>query len=135
MNRRAMMGGAAGVLSAGFLGLAPASGADVKSGDVCGEGCADCLSTCLACATACLDEPGRKECIKLCLDCADICDACTKISARKGPLVEAMMALCADACDKCAAECEKHKDDKTCKACAERCRACAMKCRDTAKVK
>ncbi len=133
MDRRKMMMGGTTLLAgvAAFSGTARAD--DNKAVDTCCGDCADCRTTCLTCVAACLDEGGRKECINLCLDCADICGACDAIAARKGPMASAMMAICAEACDKCAAECEKHKDDPACLACAEACRACAQKCRDAKK--
>lgn len=108
---------------------------DDKS-DACLKACFDCQSSCLNCAAACLDElaegkTDRKDCIKLCLDCADICGACAKIAARSGPLEATIAAACSEACEKCAAECSKHKDDATCQACAEQCRKCATECRES----
>ncbi len=127
MDRRAMItAGVAVVVSATTVSEAHA---DTKPTEQCCNDCDTCQQACLACAIACLDETGRKECIRLCLDCADICDVCAKISARKGPMADALKALCADACEKCATECEKHKGDKACQHCAEQCRACAKKCR------
>lgn len=134
MNRRTMMGAAAGLV-AGVAGSVHSASAEEKSGEVCCAECCDCVESCLACVDSCLNEAGRAACIKLCLDCADVCDACMKVSARKGPMAAALMALCADAGDRCAAECEKHKDDEACKKCAEQCRACAKRCRALAKSK
>lgn len=103
--------------------------------DSCCIQCMECEKMCLACVDACLEElaageSDRKDCIKLCLDCADICGACSKIAARGGPLEATIAATCADACEKCAVECEKHKDDKLCQACAAQCRKCAKECRE-----
>jgi hypothetical protein len=39
--------------------------------------------------------------------------------------------LCAEVCDDCAAECEKHEHDH-CQACAGACRKCADECRKMA---
>lgn len=39
--------------------------------------------------------------------------------------------MCADACDACAMECEKHASKmEECKMCPEACRACAKECRN-----
>lgn len=122
MNRRLFMAGPAlSLIGSGALFAAEA--------DACCNDCMDCAKTCLACVDACLHEANRKNCIKLCLDCADICGTCARIDARSGPMHAIIAAACADACEKCATECEKHKDDKLCKACAEQCRKCAKQCR------
>lgn len=126
-RRRMVLGGAAVLAGVGLSGAARAD--EAKAADVCSG---DCRTKCMTCVAACLEEVGRKECIKLCLDCADICAACDAIAARRGPMAAAMLAICADACDQCAAECEKHKGDKACAACAEACRACAKECRNAA---
>lgn len=122
------------------LGVSVAGAEDAKKSDPCCNECKECEKSCLGCADACLNElaagkADRKNCVKLCLDCADICGACSKIAARGGPLEATIAAACAEACEKCAAECEKHKDDKTCQACAEQCKKCAKECKEQAKKK
>jgi hypothetical protein len=106
---------------------------DARKGDACCDECKACEKACLACADECLKETSktddRRACIKLCLDCADICGACARIAARNGPLEPTIAAACAQACEKCAAECQKHKDDKTCQACAAQCKKCAKECK------
>ena len=126
------------VVIASAMGLSgPMANAASEKGDACAIQCKDCERTCLACVDACLDElagkADRKKCIKLCLDCADICGACSKIAARGGPLEATISAACAEACEKCAAECEKHKEDKACQACAEQCKKCAKECKEQGK--
>ncbi|MGV3606106.1 MAG: four-helix bundle copper-binding protein [Planctomycetaceae bacterium] len=126
------------VVIASAMGLGgPMANAASEKGDACAIQCKDCERTCLACVDACLDElagkADRKKCIKLCLDCADICGACSKIAARGGPLEATISAACAEACEKCAAECEKHKEDKACQACAEQCKKCAKECKEQGK--
>jgi len=120
------------VASAGVLVL-EANAAEGKAEICCAE-CKDCEKTCLVCADACLSElaagkADRKNCIKLCQDCADICGTCSRIAARGGPLEGTIAAACAAACEKCAAECGKHKDDKVCQTCAEQCLKCAKECK------
>ncbi|VTS06948.1 four-helix bundle copper-binding protein [Tuwongella immobilis] len=108
--------------------------AAVEADDPCARECAACSQQCQACAADCLDEVGegktdRRRCVQLCLDCSDICGACAKIAARGGPLESVIASACATACDQCAAECAKHRDDATCQACAAQCRKCAAACR------
>ena len=71
MDRRTMMSGTVGML-AGVTGLAATAEAAEKTLETCCSDCTDCRSACLACVAACLEEVGRKDCIRLCLDCADL---------------------------------------------------------------
>lgn len=99
--------------------------------------CFDCAETCERCVTALL-EMGEEDskghdltaCIKLCRDCADICTLCGRLAARGSQFMKSYMTVCAEACEACAAECDKHADHVAhCKACAEACRKCAEECR------
>ncbi|MGL5096785.1 MAG: four-helix bundle copper-binding protein, partial [Planctomycetia bacterium] len=67
--------------------------------------------------------------MKLCLDCADFCALCLKICGRGGAMSEVCCKACAEACDRCAAECENFKDDEVMAACAQACRDCAKSCK------
>lgn len=92
----------------------------------------DCALTCIACADACLgEEMDMRQCIRMCLDCADICDATMKLAVRRtgsnADMLRAMLRLCAEACNACADECEKH-EHKHCQICAAACRLCAADC-------
>ena len=74
-------------------------------------------------------------CAKMCLSCADVCETTTRLGLRRAGsnerLLIQMLELCAQACDECAAECEKH-DHEHCKLCAQMCRECAADCRRAA---
>lgn len=129
MDRRFMLGSALAFAGAASVGANLRAG-DKKEAENCDSCCGDCRATCLACVDSCLDEEGRKECIKLCLDCADICAICTSITSRKGPMAKEILELCIIACEKCAAECSKHADDKACQECAAACKRFANECRD-----
>jgi Domain of Unknown Function (DUF326) len=102
--------------------------------------CFDCVEACERCATACLmmgDRDSKQHdlthCVRLCRDCADICTLCGRLDARGSEFSRQYMLLCADVCDACAIECEKHADHLAhCKACAEACRKCAKECREMA---
>ena len=97
----------------------------------------DCAKACEECATACIqmgdaDSQGHDMtlCIMLSRDCADISTLCGRLTARGSQFVQSFMRVCAEACDACATECEKHADHMAhCKACAEACRKCAEECR------
>ncbi|MCS6851234.1 MAG: four-helix bundle copper-binding protein [Gemmataceae bacterium] len=135
MNRRLMLLCGVGVLTGVLSWTGNLQSFEQQPGDVCCPQCGNCRAACLACVAACLNESGRAECIRLCLDCADICGTCEAVASRKGPMAKALMAICAEACTKCAAECEKHREDPACKRCAEACRACAKECQQGAKAK
>lgn len=73
---------------------------------------------------------GKKDhakCAEICNDCMHICECGAHCA--QGPLAAIVMKACAEACDVCAAECEKFPDDEVCKACAKVCRDCAKACR------
>lgn len=103
--------------------------AAAKAGDEddCVRKCNECRAACLACVDHCLGLKGEEDCVRTCLDCADICGTCGSISARKGPMASVIARACAEACEKCAAECGD--GDEVMKACAEKCRACAEACK------
>ncbi len=97
----------------------------------------DCVKAAEECATACInmgdtDSKGHDmtACIKLTRDVADIAGLCGRLCARDSQFMKSYMRVCAEACDACATECEKHADHMDhCKACAEACRKCADECR------
>jgi len=95
------------------------------------EACNDCAVECEHCASACLGEEdvaSMARCIRLDLDCAMFCRNAAQLMSRGSEFAVQFCELCADACDACAAECEKHPMDH-CKACAKACRRCAAECR------
>lgn len=88
---------------------------------------------CTSCADACSAETmDMRQRIRSCLDCADVCDATARLAVRRtGQNIEALRAMletCANVCDLCAEECERHDHDH-CRLCAEMCRECADDCR------
>ncbi len=93
----------------------------------------NCTAACQFCAISCLDEPmvgQMRDCIKLDLDCADICQTTASFFARVSPHAQHFLHECAEICDACAAECEKHRHMEHCRLCAEACRQCAEACRN-----
>lgn len=97
----------------------------------CIDACLDCAVECQHCATACLNENDVKmlaRCIQLDLECAEACYASARLMGIGGEHAPAFCATCAEICDACAAECEKH-DLEHCRRCAEVCRKCAEECR------
>jgi hypothetical protein len=92
-----------------------------------------CALFCTSCADACLSEPmNMTQCIRTCVDCADVCTATAKLATRQtgddAAMVRTMLTACIEACEICAAECDKH-DHEHCRLCATMCRECAEDCR------
>lgn len=93
-----------------------------------------CALFCTSCADACLaEEMDMTQCIRICLDCADICTAAAKVATRRtgegDDLTRIALRACIEACQLCAAECERHDHDH-CRLCAEMCRECERDCRE-----
>ena len=92
---------------------------------------ATCAATCNYCLAACLDEKDVKmlaRCIKLDIDCAEICTLAISFISRSSEHAEHLLHECADICEACAAECEKHSRMEHCRECADICRTCAEAC-------
>lgn len=91
----------------------------------------NCVSECNHCATACLDELDVQmltRCIKLNLSCADVCQLTATLIARGSEHGNHLLQECAEICEACAEECEKHDHMEHCRSCAEVCRICAEAC-------
>jgi hypothetical protein len=100
----------------------------------CTEACARCAQECKHCADACLDEPNVKElieCVRLNRDSAAICWVAASFMSCGSSFALEICRVCAEICDACGAECEKHELDH-CQRCAEACRHCEEECRRTA---
>ena len=97
----------------------------------CIEACNACADACDHCAAACLREPDPKpmaRCVALDMDCAATCRLAAGYMARGSEFAGALCGICADVCEACATECERHDMDH-CRACAQACRRCAAECR------
>ena len=92
-----------------------------------------CSLFCTSCADACVAEDmDMAQCIRNCLDCADVCAATARLAVRRTAqnidVLRSQLQTCIEACETCAAECEKH-DNPHCALCAKMCRECADDCR------
>lgn len=97
-----------------------------------------CAAICNSCADACsAEDADMRRCIRLCSDCSDICEATYRVATRRTSgnvaVIKSMLQTCIEACEVCAAECEKH-DHAHCRRCATMCRECAEDCREALKV-
>lgn len=91
----------------------------------------NCAAECDHCAMACLKEDNVKmlaTCIRMDLDCAAICRLTATLVSRSSFHANYLLAECAEACNKCADECDKHSNMEHCMRCAEACRTCAEVC-------
>ena len=105
---------------------------------VCAKACSDCQRECDACATHCAHMvlEGKKDhltTLMTCQDCANICATASHIVARGGPFAGLICEPCAEACARCAKECERFPQDKHMKQCAEECRKCEKACKEMLK--
>lgn len=77
----------------------------------CIEACKRCADACNTCSVACLQEENVAEmsrCVRLDLDCAAICRLAVSVMVRDSEFSKAICQLCADLCEACAEECNKH---------------------------
>lgn len=90
-----------------------------------------CQKACNNCFDACLREEHvamMAECIRTDRECADMCGTVVAFASRESKLFPELVALCAQACDECATECEKHDHDH-CQECGKACRECEAACK------
>ncbi|MEJ7625228.1 MAG: four-helix bundle copper-binding protein [Ferruginibacter sp.] len=92
----------------------------------------NCAAECNHCTSACLEEADVKmlaKCISLDIDCAAICTLTAGLIARGSAHGRHLLKECAEVCNACADECDKHgMHMEHCRKCAEACRACAVAC-------
>ena len=94
---------------------------------------AACSSAAEACVTHCIGmlaagDATLEACAISSRQTAVICAGLRSLAAQKAPMLAAYAKLAAEACKTCQAECAKHSQHETCKACAEACAACAAEC-------
>lgn len=97
----------------------------------CIDACLECIAVCNHCASSCLQEKDvdkMANCIRLDLECAAICKAAVELMTYGSEHANAICQICADICNACAEECEKHSDMEHCQHCARICRTCAEEC-------
>ncbi len=102
----------------------------------CLQNCLDCHSICLSTVTVyCLQQTGKHTeaaHVRLMLDCAEICQTSANFMLRGSELHRLTCGVCAEVCERCAAECESFATDAQMQACADVCRRCAKSCRQMA---
>lgn len=96
----------------------------------CIDACLECIAACDHCAGSCLKEEHvdhLAKCIQLDIECATMCRTAVQFMSMNSDHANAVCQLCADICNACAEECEKHDMDH-CRRCAEVCRHCSEEC-------
>lgn len=89
-----------------------------------------CAAACENCVSVSIYDGKPLSCCPLCMDCADICMLLFRLEAHNSSWLKQLYGVCADICDACAAECEKHAGYHAhCRACAAACRKCSETCR------
>ena len=61
--------------------------------------------------------------------CDSVCLTSAKLMSMDSEIAKQFCNLCADICDTCAKECERHIGMDHCQECAQTCRKCADECR------
>jgi uncharacterized protein DUF326 len=101
----------------------------------CIDACMRCAEACEFCATSDLREQDVKmmvSCAQINRECAAVCWTSAAIMSMDGQFAKQYCMQCADICDACAEECERHDVDH-CKRCAQACHNCAQECRRMAR--
>ena len=101
----------------------------------CIDACMHCAEACEFCATSDLKEQDVKmmaSCAQMNRQCAAVCWTSAVLMSMDSQFAKQFCNLCADICDACAQECERHNVDH-CKRCAQACRSCSEECRRMAR--
>ena len=92
-----------------------------------------CMVECEHCAEACMGNSEMSKCARMCLDTAEGCRSLATLMVRGSYFIAPHAEACAEACETCANECDKHSSSH-CTKCAEACRTAAEAYRQIAKV-
>jgi hypothetical protein len=98
----------------------------------CIDACMHCAESCEYCATCDLQEQDVKmmiNCVQTNRACASVCWTSAQLMSMDSEFAKQFCNLCADICDACAKECERHTDMDHCQQCAQTCRKCTDECR------
>lgn len=104
----------------------------------CITNCLDCHAVCTQTVNHCLQMGGEHAAVShitTLLDCAQSCITSADFMLRMSPLHARFCGVCADACERCAQECEQMgANDAQMQTCAQACRRCAESCRQMAQM-
>src|SRR5918999_2887276 len=91
-----------------------------------------CAEACEFCATSDLKERDVKllaSCAQINRECAAVCWTAASLMSMDSQFSKQYCDLCADVCEACATECERHLNIDHCKKCHQICHECAEECR------
>src|SRR3954466_12468523 len=100
----------------------------------------ECIRLCLECNHICY-EAALNPCLemggahvqpphfRLMMNCAEICQTSANFMLSGSDLHHLTCGVCAEVCERCAADCDRMSSDLRMAACAEECRRCAESCR------
>jgi len=93
--------------------------------------CRKCITKCQKCCQMNKNKASMKECCKCCKCCIIICNAvCEMLKCDDGcDMTKRLCMLCVSCCKKCATQCAKFKNNKTCKDCSIACKRCETACK------
>lgn len=101
----------------------------------CIQECQNCENMCLMSIQHCLEKGGdhaSPDHIRLLTDCAELCQTSANFMLRMSDMHSLTCGICAEACERCAKDCETFKDDPMMQQCAIVCRSCLQTCRQMA---
>lgn len=104
----------------------------------CVQDCTECHNICMETLAYCISMGGKHveaTHLQSLMDCAESCATSANFMLRNSGLHMQMCGVCADACERCATNCEQFSGDAQMKACADMCRRCAESCRQMAGMK
>ena len=138
LERRAVLTSGTALLAAGAASQAMASDRSTHSMTMAMP-MKDCIDLCTASHVMCLETANHVanavrsaapvQLIALLNDCAEICQSTANSMIRTSVLHPILCRACAEACERCARECEKQTGDRQLTLCVAACRRCASSCR------
>ena len=142
-TRRNLVGSVAAGAAGIALGVGRASAQNPSTGDqpqhegmwkACCETCDSCAKACNKAFHHCMTQvaKGKAEhgrAAQSTADCAEFCTLSATMLARDSSLAMISCAACADACKRCAQDCESFDSDLEMKMCLEECKRCEESCR------
>jgi len=98
----------------------------IEASSACSTAAELCVTHCVA-----MLAEGAKDleaCAGTSREVAVVCGGLRSLAAQSAPHLAAYAKTAAEICRACEAECRKHPQHPTCKACADACAACAAEC-------
>jgi hypothetical protein len=104
----------------------------------CCDACGDCAEACNKAYHYCLEQAsaGKTRHAKIAqtlADCAAFCDLSATLISRQSALMAFSCRGCADACHRCAQDCESFDTEVDVKICFDACQRCEESCRNMVK--